>query len=73
MARHDGRSSGHARPAQTRATIVQQIEVCDEVIDHLTALRTRDLADLIEDVKNLRASLQLRVAGADRDGYLPAT
>ena len=62
MARHDRPADGQARAVPTRKTIANQIRVCDDVIAQLTALDTPDVTDLIDDVTNLRASLQQRVA-----------
>ena len=52
--------------------LAQQIRVCDEVIEDLAQLDSRQLTALIEDVQRVRASLIERLASMDGAGSMPS-
>lgn len=59
-------------PQDFRLRLAQQIKVCDDVVEHLAQLDSRQLTDLIGDVQTLRASLVDRLASMDGDGSMPS-
>ena len=59
-------------PQNTQLRLAQQIKVCDDVIEQLAQLDSRELTALIEDVRTLRASLVEQLGSMDGDGSRPA-
>lgn len=59
-------------PQSRQVRLAQQIKVCEDVIEQLTQLDSRELTGLIDDVQRLRASFMDRLASMDGDGSRPA-
>ena len=50
-----------------RTRLVEQIKVCDDVIERLSDLEVPTAKPLVEDVETLRASFRLALASLDGD------
>lgn len=59
-------------PQNIQLRLALQIRVCDDVIEQLAQLDSRQLTDLIEDVQGFRARLIQRLTSMDGGGSMPS-
>jgi hypothetical protein len=55
-----------------RTRLIEQIKVCDDVIERLSHLEAPTAKPLVEDVETLRSSFRLALASLDGDGAAPS-
>jgi hypothetical protein len=55
-----------------RTRLIEQIKVCDDVIERLSYLEAPTAKPLVEDVETLRSSFRLALASLDGDGAAPS-